>query len=161
MTAAPSIAGANALLLLTASTYAFGGDGRGHLMATPKTTRRQFCKNLLAAGIASASLHTFAKSYCGMDFGSGGSTTVWHKIIPSEVYWRGGRYSGYRQMRDYWRWALGQVSAAELVGGRASTKSLYSKPPERKSKLEDKKAKLDKLRWLWFEEASEFEGLKG
>lgn len=60
------------------------------------------------------------------------------------------------QMRDYWRWALGQVSAAELVDGRASTKSLYLKTPERKSKPEVKKAGQDKLRWLWFEEASEF-----
>ena len=104
-----------------------------------------------------ATLASFAKFYYGMDFGLGSSTTVWHKIIPSDVYLRGGRYSGYGQMRDYWRWALGQVSAAELVGGRASTKSLYLKPPERKSKSEDKKAKADKLRWLWFEEASEFE----
>ena len=60
-----------------------------------------------------------------------------------------------------WRWALGQVSAAELVGGRASTKSLYPKPPERESKSEAKKSKQDKLRWLWFEEMSEFENLKG
>lgn len=121
------------------------------------TTRRDFCKNPCAAGLMPATLASFAKFYCGMDFGSGDSATVWHKIIPSDVYLRGGCYSGYRQMRDYWRWALGQVSAAELVGGRASTKSLYPKPPERKSKAEVKKAKLDKLRWLWFEEASEFE----
>lgn len=125
------------------------------------TTRRQFCKNLCAAGLMPASLASFAKFYCGIDFGSGGSTTVWHKIIPSEVYLLGGRYSGYRLMRDYCRWALGQVSSEELVGGRASTKSLYLKPPERKSKLEDKKAKVDKLRWLWFEEASEFDTEKG
>lgn len=59
-------------------------------------------------------------------------------------------------MSDYWRWALGQVSAAELVGGRASSKSLYPKPSKRKSKAEDKKAEQDKLRYLWFEEMSEF-----
>ena len=121
------------------------------------TTRRDFCKHLCAASLMPATLASFAKSYCGMDFGLGGSTIVWQRIIPSDVYLRGGRYSGYRSMRDYWRWALGQVSAAELVGGCASTKSLYLKPPARKSKSEDKKAKVDKLRWLWFEEASEFE----
>lgn len=118
------------------------------------TTRRQFCKNLCAVGLMPATLTSFAKFYCGIDFGSGGSTTVWHKIIPSGVYLRGGRYSGYRKMRDYWHWALEQVSAAELVGGRASTKSLYPKPPERKSESEGKKAKMEELRWLWFEEAS-------
>lgn len=130
-------------------------------MATPKTTRRQFCKNLCAAGLMPASLASFAKFYCGVDFGSGDSTTVWHKIIPSEVYLRGGRYSGYKQMRDYWRWALGQVSAEELAGSRCSPKTTYAPPSKRKSKAEDQKSKLDKLRWLWFEEASEFEGLKG
>ena len=108
-----------------------------------------------------ASLASFAKFYCGVDFGSGDSTTVWHKIIPSEVYLRGGRYSGYKQMRDYWRWALGQVSAEELAGSRCSPKTTYAPPSKRKSKAEDQKSKLDKLRWLWFEEASEFEGLKG
>ena len=72
------------------------------------------------------------------------------------VYFHGGCGYGQQPMQ-YWRWALGQISAEELVGGRASTKSLYPKPPERKSKSEDKKAKQDKLRWLWFEEASEFE----
>jgi hypothetical protein len=123
-------------------------------MGDVMTTRRQFCKNLCAAGLMPATLTSFAKFYCGMDFGSGDSTIVWYKIIPSEVYLRGGRYSGYRQMRDYWRWALGQVSAAELVGGRASTKSLYLKPPERKSESEGKKTKMEDLRWLWFEEAS-------
>lgn len=126
------------------------------MKSTGKTTRRDFCKHLCAAGLMPATLTSFAKAYCGMDFGSGDSTTVWQMIIPSEVYWSGGRYSGYRQMHDYLRWALGQISAEELVGGRASTKSLYLKPPKRKSKLEDKKAKVDKLRWLWFEEASEF-----
>lgn len=125
------------------------------------TTRRQFCKNLCAAGLMPATLASFAKFYIGMDFGSGGSTTVWLRIIPSEVHWSGGRYSGYRQMRDYWRWALGQISADELVGGRASTKSLYPKPPERKSKSEGKKAKMEELRWLWLEEMSEFDTAKG
>ena len=126
------------------------------MKSTGKTTRRDFCKNLCAAGLMPTTLASFAKFYCGVDFGSDDSTTVWHKIIPSDVYLRGGRYSGYRQMRNYWRWALGQISAEELVGGRASTKSLYPKPPERESKSEGKKAKVDKLRWLWFEEASEF-----
>ena len=130
-------------------------------MATPKTTRRQFCKNLCAAGLMPATLASFAKFYCGIDFGSEESTTVWHKIIPSEVYLRGGRFSGYSLTRDYWRWVLGQISAEELVGGRASTKSLYPKPPERKSKSENKNAKQDKLRWLWFEEMSEFDTAKG
>ena len=124
--------------------------GQGNL------TRRDFCKNLCAAGLMPGTLASFAKAYCGVDFGSGESTTVWHKIIPSDVYLRGGCHSGYKQMRDYLRWALGQVSAEELVGGRASTKSLYPKPPEQKSKSEDQKSKLDKLRWLWFEEMSEF-----
>ena len=127
------------------------------MKSTGKTTRRDFCKGLCAASLMPATLQSFAKFYCGVDFGSGGSTTVWQKIIPSEVYLRGGRYSVYRQMRDYWRWALGQISAEELVGGRASTKSLYLKPPKRKSESEVKKSKLDKLRWLWFEEALEFE----
>lgn len=125
------------------------------------TTRRQFCKNLCAAGLMPATLTSFAKFHCGMDFGSGDSTTVWHKIIPSEVYLRGGRYLGYRQMRDYWRWALGQISAEELAGSRCSPKTTYAPPSKRKSKAEDKKSKLDKLRWLWFEEASEFDTAKG
>lgn len=120
------------------------------------TTRRDFCKSLFAAGLMPATLTSFAKFYYGMDFGSGGSTTVWHKIIPSGVFLSGGRYSGYRQMHDYWHWALGQVSADDLAGSRCSPKTFYAPPPERKSKSEDKKAKVDKLRWLWFEEASEF-----
>ena len=49
------------------------------------------------------------------------------------------------------------VPAEELVGGRASTKSMYYKkhtPP----KKDEKRKKKDELAWLWFEEASQFEG---
>lgn len=122
--------------------------GQGNL------TRRQVCKNLCSASLMPATLASFAKFYCGIDFGSGGSTTVWHKIIPSNVYLRGGRYSGYRQMRNYWRWALGQISAEELVGGRASPKSLSAPKPREKSKREKQE---EECRWLWFEEANDFE----
>ena len=92
------------------------------------------------------------KFFCGMDFANGASSTT--------VYFLGGRGYGQQPMQ-YWRWALGQVSAEELVGGRASTKSLYLKPSERKSKAEDKKAKMDKLSWLWVEEISEYGNIKG
>ena len=130
-------------------------------MATPKTTRRDFCKHLCAASLMPATLPAFAKFFCGMDFGSGDSTTVWHRIIPSEVYLRGGRHSGYRPMHDYWRWALGQVSADDLAGSRCSPKTIYATPSKQKSKSEDKQAKVDKLRWLWFEEISEYGNIKG
>jgi hypothetical protein len=120
------------------------------------TTRRDFIKGLSAASLMPATLPAFAKFYYGMDFGSGGSTTVWHKVIPSDVYLRGGRHSGYRPMHDYWRWALEQVSDDDLAGSRCSPKTIYAPPSKRKPKAEDQKSKLDKLRWLWFEEASEF-----
>lgn len=109
------------------------------------TTRRDFCKNLLAAGIASASLHAFAKSYCGMDFGKVGDCgeTVWSEII----------HGCYLKS---WNDLLAQVRPEDLVGGRASPKSLYlsAHNPYEKSKKE----KLEEeYRRIWFEEASEFE----
>lgn len=120
------------------------------------TTRRDFCKNLLAVGIASASLHTFAKSYCGIDFGKRDS---WAESC--FLFFQGGlrkmaktRFSP--EISPVWFRELRQLRETEYAGGRASPKSLYLSPPKpcQKSKREKQK---EKYRWLWFEEASEFE----
>ena len=108
------------------------------MKSTGKTTRRDFCKGLCAASLMPATLQSFAKFYCGMDFSKGGPQTT--------VYLRGGRGHGW-SLSQYWRRELGQISPKELVGGRADPKpmSLYSRPSTRKLQAKDK-SKEDKLK---------------
>lgn len=125
-------------------------------------TRRDFCKNLLAAGIASSSLPAFAKAYCGVDFGRGGDWATesvmcyfgkgLHNIaetklspeirIPQELF--------QRQI----------IACASLpkvdfnVRAPIKFQHLSASKPREKSKREKQE---EEFKWLWFEEASEFE----
>ena len=63
--------------------------------------------------------------------------------------------SGRQSIHKFWE-DYAKQHPEELAGGRASPKSLYLTPP--KPRDESKKKTLSKeCKWLWFEEASEFE----
>ena len=125
----------------------------------PMTTRRDFCKSLLAAGIAYASLPAFAKSYCGIDFGKDGDCgeTVWGELIHG-CYFTGGYMSRQQAHRKFWKDLLAQVRPEDLVGGRGSTKSSFWSYQPPKPREKSKREKLEEeYRRIWFEEASEFD----
>ena len=128
------------------------------------TTRRDFCKNLLAAGIASASLPAFAKAYCGMDFGKDAAKTVWNRLGTYSP-WPGGRYEGVwinESVSVPWelldRQLIGfcMIPKVDFEGTRASAKSLCLSAPKPREKSKREKQE-EEYRWIWFEEASEFD----
>lgn len=123
------------------------------------TTRREFCKNLLAAGIAYASLPAFVKSYWGVDFGKDGDCgeTIWSEIIHG-CYSSGGYKSGEQAYRKFLNDLLAQARPEDLVGGRGSTKSSFWSYQPPKPHVKSKREKQEEeYKMIWFEEASEFE----
>ena len=131
-------------------------------------SRRNFCKSLLAANLIPAIPPEWGKVFGGMDFGKDSAKSVWL---------RGGYHSLGKGGKDSIFWFNEYVSIpwkllhrniegcfrlpkADLEGGRSSPKTLHIKAkdiapkPREKSKREKHQ---EEFKWLWFEEASEFE----
>jgi len=60
------------------------------------------------------------------------------------------------EISPVWLRELRQLREEEYAGGRASPKSLYLTPPKSREKSKREKQE-EKCRWLWFEEANDFE----
>ena len=131
------------------------------------TTRREFCKSQLAAGLVSAIPPEWGKIFCGTEFGEGASQPVW---------FRGGCHSFGTggKMSRYWLnetvsipWELFNkqlegcchIPKVDFEGGRCSTKRLNPLPTEepKSSRQAERGRKSEQYKWLWFEEASDFE----
>jgi len=128
------------------------------------TNRREFCKNLFAASMVPAIPSAWSKIFYGMDFGKDASSSVLirsghYSPLPG-VKCQGAWFHEFVSIpyREVFHALLGYCDPAkvDLEGGRCSPKglNLSAKGIPNKSRKEEK---LDKFRWLWFEEANDFE----
>lgn len=125
-------------------------------------TRRDFCKNLLAAGIASTSLSAFAKSYCGVDFGKGGDW-VSESVM---CYFSKGLYNiaetklspEIRIPQELFQRQLIACASLPKVDFNVRAPIKFHHLSESKPREKSKREKLEEeYKMIWFEEASEFE----
>ena len=98
----------------------------------------------------------FDEAYCGVDFGKKDSYAESCFLFFQAGLRKMAATKFSPEISPIWSRVLRQLREDELSGGRASTKSLYLTPPKPRKKSKREKIE-EEYKWLWFEEASDFE----